>query len=264
MFSSVRASSLIPPLCRQSHVLHLAYSHAMIHATRPFLLSDFTDLSRRPLVPHSLVATHVRNCIDAARDALRRIDVVSGRGSMLTSFWFFHYVCFCAIIVVYIYTIQQHRSAEGSSPGSTRSDPDEVYELFRLGEKCQMHLAKATQENCPSRRYSIILEELRVEVHRQLEGSTAQLPSDAVRRAQHELRQPPRVAVGKHTNGSIDNYQTVPSASNSYSDSLGMSNLGPAEPIGDDLSFLDSMDGSAWWTQLDAWVRRRISLLNTC
>ncbi|KAI9925152.1 hypothetical protein MW887_006072 [Aspergillus wentii] len=74
LFSSVRATSLIPPLCRQSQVLQLAYSHAMIHATRSFLLNDFTDLSRRPPVPHPMVTSHVQKCIEAAEDAMTLVD----------------------------------------------------------------------------------------------------------------------------------------------------------------------------------------------
>lgn len=174
LFNSVRATSLIPPLCRQSQVLQLAYSHAMIHVTRSFLLNDFTDLTRRPPVPHPTVAGIVQKCIGSAEDVIKLVDSLAEQGIMVQSFWFTHYVCFCAIIVVYIYIIQQHRLPP-TSPHSSE-DPNHLQYIFSLAEACQQHLAEATRKNCPSRRYSIILEELRREVHRQI-GSPLQSDS---------------------------------------------------------------------------------------
>ncbi|THC89378.1 hypothetical protein EYZ11_011171 [Aspergillus tanneri] len=91
LFNSVRATSLIPPLCRQSQVLQLAYSHAIIHATRSFLLNDFTDLSRRPPIPHPTVTTHVGKCIKAAEDVLKLVESLAKQGVLIQSFWFTHY-----------------------------------------------------------------------------------------------------------------------------------------------------------------------------
>ncbi|KAL1970076.1 hypothetical protein VTN77DRAFT_6481 [Rasamsonia byssochlamydoides] len=254
LFSSVRASSLIPPLRRQSHVLQLAYSHAMIHATRPFMLNDFTDLSRRLVVPHDLVTTHVQKCIDAAKNVMMMVDAFACQGLMLESFWFTHYVCFCAIIVAYIYTIQQHQSS--NSPGAS-SSADEVQEIFNLAESCQQHLARATRRNCPSRRYSIILEELRLEVHRQI-GSNVQ---PAVTRRPDEV--PERIPeFNNNNNNKEDNQPSTMTSDVNYGPflaNLPAANLEANPDVGDDFNFLENLEGSAWWTQLDSWAYASIA-----
>ncbi|GIC88254.1 uncharacterized protein Aud_004648 [Aspergillus udagawae] len=264
LFNSVRATSLIPPLCRQSQVLQLAYSHAMIHATRSFLLNDFTDLSRRPSVPHPMVSSHVRKCIDAAEDVMKLVDSLAKQGVLIQSFWFTHYVCFCAIIVVYIHTIQQHRLASNPDTASPRSVEDSGYlhSLFSLAETCQQHLAEATRKNCPSRRYSIILEELRREVHRQMgtaiqpespENSHGSLRNNYVRgketlmvgqghAAPAHLEQPTSV----FTNATV--HQSAPGGIQSPNFLEGP--VGPS----DDLGILDNLEGSIWWAQLDSWA----------
>ncbi|PLN77209.1 fungal-specific transcription factor domain-domain-containing protein [Aspergillus taichungensis] len=256
IFNSVCPTSLIPPLCRQSQVLQMAYSHAMIHVTRSFLLNDFTDLTRRPSVPDPMVATHVRKCIDAAENVLALVDSLAKQGAFIQSFWFTHYVCFCAIIVVYIYTIQQHRlfsALEDSSLGNTE-DTSRSMSLFAVGETCQQHLAEATRKNCPSRRYSIILEELRLEVHRQL-GPRLPPPHSGGASGPSDNHQSPIVAqetVGlPHTDQSL----LLDPSSLDYADSLQPPDLGGAlfEPS-EDPGFLENLDGSIWWTQLDSWA----------
>jgi hypothetical protein len=231
----------------------------MIHATRPFILNDFTDLTRRPLVPLDLVATHVHNCIDAARDVMQRVDALAGQGVMMESFWFTHYVCFCAIIVAYIYTIQQHQSSNDPNSPAVSSPADEVQDLFTLAENCQFHLARATQKNCPSRRYSFILEELRLEVHRQL-GSPTQPHPDVLRLSDGEARErlaedsiKPREGETETSQSSTnltDNMIFEPYLGNAAAPNL----VGTSDAIGNDFTFLDSLDGSVWWTQLDSWV----------
>ncbi|KAH8704891.1 hypothetical protein BGW36DRAFT_284750 [Talaromyces proteolyticus] len=256
LFSSVQASSLIQPLRRQSHVLQLAYNHAMIHATRLFILNDFTDLSRRPLLPPDLVATHVQNCIESAKNIMQRVDALAGEGSMLESFWFTHYICFCAIIVAYIYTIQQHRSSQNADSPSFSNTGDDVPDLFSLAEGCQVHLAKATRKNCPSRRYGIILEELRLEVHNQLstdpQSRRLQVPND------NRLLQGSQEEKFKDAGTRLEQPPTSSLSSLNYDPYLGstaVSDLGSASLISDEeFNFLDNLDGSAWWTQLDSWL----------
>ncbi|KAJ5354553.1 hypothetical protein N7541_005597 [Penicillium brevicompactum] len=197
LFNSVRPSSLIPPLCRQSQVLQLAYSHAMIHVTRSFLLSDFTDLSRRPKVPHPMVSSHVHKCIQAAEDIMTIIDDLAQQNVLIHSFWFTHY-----------------------------------------------HLAEATRKNCPSRRYGIILEELRQEVHRQV-GSN-EFWVDMGHPAEHY--QP-------CLSESADHAAVRPDALDTPTE--GSPAMQPAElgfNTGDDVGFLESLEGSVWWAQLDSWA----------
>lgn len=260
LFNSVKASSLIPPLCRQSQVLQLAYSHAMIHVTRSFLLNDFTDLSRRPKVSRPVVSTYVQKCIEAAEDVMTLVDDLAQQGILIQSFWFTHYVCFCAILVVYIHTIQQHRQALAPSPSSSSSsatspgDADKLRYLFSLAESCQQHLAEATRQNCPSRRYSIILEELRQEVHRQI-GAADPDPSTGRQEPSHgdnATAQEPLPSTKSERPVSLD---AVPVDYSAISGILQPSELGaPSIPPGDDQGFLENLEGSIWWAQLDSWA----------
>ncbi|RAO71943.1 uncharacterized protein BHQ10_007955 [Talaromyces amestolkiae] len=262
LFGSVRASSLIPPLCRQSHVLQFAYNHAMIHATRLFILNDFTDLTRRPLVPLDLVTTHVQNCIDAVKDVMQRVDALADQGSMLESWWFTHYICFCAILVAYIYTIQQHQSStpDPTTP-SVSSMTDDVQDLFSLAERCQVHLAKATRKNCPSRRYGIILEELRLEVHNQLAAttSTTTIKPNIPQTIEAEgVQQGLQLDRSYQLEANFDRpTMNMSTALDSFS-YLGNSTIPGMEGsdlLGDDdFGLLNSLDGSVWWTQLDSWA----------
>ena len=252
LFNSVRATSLIPPLCRQSQVLQLAYSHAVIHATRSFLLNDFSDLRRRPQIPHPVVSSHVRKCVQAAQEVMELVEGLAKQSVLIHSFWFTHYVCFCAITVVYIYTIQQHRSSdlETSSPGS--EDVDRMGSLFRLAETCQQHLAEATRKNCPSRRYSIILEELRKEVHRQIGPRSGCMndPSQNVRARSNTNQE----SIVEQQISLPNMYPPIPLDSPfHYSDGLQATDLQSFGPDGD-IGFIDNLEGSVWWTQLDCWV----------
>ncbi|KAJ5316665.1 hypothetical protein N7508_001173 [Penicillium antarcticum] len=254
LFNSVRPSSLIPPLCRQSQVLQLAYSHAMIHVTRSFLLTDFTDLSRRPKVPHPMVSSHVQKCIQAAEDIMTMVDRLAQQGVLIQSFWFTHYVCFCAILVVYIYTIQQHRRSLGSAAGASISSagspggPDKLRQLFSLAETCQQHLAEATRKNCPSRRYGIILEELRQEVHRQIGSNDLAV----------DIKTPDLNGDGAFEPSGDGNYHGAGAFDAQTMDMpsiLGMMQpAGVGMNAGEDAGFIESLEGSIWWAQLDSWA----------
>ncbi|CAI7657233.1 unnamed protein product [Penicillium glandicola] len=252
LFNSVHPSSLIPPLCRQSQVLQLAYSHAMIHVTRSFLLNDFTDLSRRPIVPHPMVSSHVQKCIQAAEDIMTIVDGLAHQGVLIQSFWFTHYVCFCAVLVVYIHTIQQHRkSLRGSSSASVSSisspgDPDKLRQLFSLAESCQQHLAEATRKNCPSRRYGIILEELRQEVHRQIGSNGLSVETRAHSSTENDTL---------YVSGEGPQNPGVKSAVfDAQAVDFMMQPADLALNTGDDAGFLESLEGSIWWAQLDSWA----------
>ncbi|KAJ5584330.1 uncharacterized protein N7459_004130 [Penicillium hispanicum] len=254
LFNSVRPSSLIPPLCRQSQVLQLAYSHAMIHVTRSFLLDDFTDLSRRPKDPHPIVSAHVQKCIEAAEDIMTLVTSLAQQRVFTQSFWFTHYVCFCAILVVYIHVIQQHRQSMAPSPSAgSPADSDKIHSLFALAETCQQHLAEATRKNCPSRRYSIILEELRQEVHRQI-GSDGQSVLSLTPTARGYDR---TLLQGESASNRAD--RTVPLDSQGF-DFMSMPGIlqpagleGSIHPV-EDAGLLENLEGSIWWAQLDSWA----------
>lgn len=254
LFNSVRASSLIPPLCRQSQVLQLAYSHAMIHVTRSFLLNDFTDLSRRPRDPHSMVSTHVQKCIEAAEHVMTLVDSLAQQTLFIQAFWFTHYVCFCAILVVYIHVIQQHRQFAAPSPSTgSPADVDKLHSLFSLAETCQQHLAEATRKNCPSRRYGIILEELRREVHRQIgsDDRSSLGPERSVRKSDATPVQSTVMSHGASRNVSFDadaqSMDFMPGILQPSETEVSINSM-------EDAGVLENLEGSIWWAQLDSWV----------
>lgn len=129
--------------------LKLAYAHALMHANRPFLLNGADQSQSSEQLEES---TSV--CINAAKMALETVDSIVGDGSLFHAFWWMPYVTFCALAVVYVWEIQQKANGEAVHEDSS---------LFDLAERCQNHLARATAADSPSRRYSIILEELRLE-----------------------------------------------------------------------------------------------------
>jgi hypothetical protein len=81
------------------------------------------------------------------------------------SLWWTPYLTFCALAVVYVWEIQLKTGA-GSSVLEAE-DPS----LLALAERCQCHLSSAITSDSASRRYSIIIEELRLEARHQLSAS---------------------------------------------------------------------------------------------
>ncbi|KAL6917042.1 hypothetical protein FSST1_008537 [Fusarium sambucinum] len=147
-FGTVRPSSLIPIFSRQSTALKLAYCHAVMHTTRPFLLDHSENCS--PALQEC-----VTQCISAAKLALEIVDSMFSEQSVLFhALWWMPYVTFCALAVVYVWDIQQRNNETGDSDNTS---------LFALAEKCQNHLARTISAESASRRYSIIIEELRQE-----------------------------------------------------------------------------------------------------
>ncbi|KAL1866118.1 hypothetical protein VTK73DRAFT_4885 [Phialemonium thermophilum] len=158
---SVNPTSLVPPYRRQATSMKLAYCHAMMHANRPFLLRRMeADRGHSDLVQRRIV-----DCMAAAREVLEMVDDMASDGTLFHAFWWTHYVAFCSLAIVYVWQIQRNGAGNDNNnetTGGTALAPD-LDGLFDLAERCQHHLAEATASNSPSRRYSIILEELRQE-----------------------------------------------------------------------------------------------------
>ncbi|KAH7236564.1 fungal-specific transcription factor domain-containing protein [Fusarium tricinctum] len=175
---TVRPSSLIPTFSRQATALKLAYCHAVMHTTRPFLLDHSDDCS-------PALRACVTQCIGAAKLALEIVDgMFSEKSVLFHALWWMPYVTFCALAVVYVWDIQQ-RSNETADPGNAA--------LFDLAEKCQNHLARTIAVESASRRYSIIIEELRQEAR--------QGPQHATRPSQMVHCQQESLAPSEHESG---------------------------------------------------------------
>ncbi|KLU90414.1 hypothetical protein MAPG_10268 [Magnaporthiopsis poae ATCC 64411] len=166
LLGAVRPSSLVPSFRRQSVALQLAHTHAIMHATRPFLLSNWGKTSRTGVEGQSTEQHHssrramVAECLKAAQTALELIDSIAGDESLSHAFWWSHYVNFCAIAVVFVSEIQQSTSDAGLQ--EQQAAPEHEH-LFALAERCHSHLARVPFADAPWRRYTVILEELRLE-----------------------------------------------------------------------------------------------------
>lgn len=154
--STVKPSTLIRSFRRQAIALKIAHCHAVMHLYRPFLLDNSHPTSRSHPDSGVLRTDAIRHCITAAQEALRTVDSIARDGPIFHAFWWTHYVTFCALAVVYVWKIQQEKHHD-DIPGIVQD------RLFELAERCHVHLGQATAMNSPSRRYSVILEELRIE-----------------------------------------------------------------------------------------------------
>ncbi|CAO2647452.1 Nn.00g083740.m01.CDS01 [Neocucurbitaria sp. VM-36] len=154
LLGSINPSSLIPSFRRQANMLKLSYCHAVMLAHRPFLLKNTMHNNDEM---RSLAKDGLAECISASQAILDAVDRIAREGPLFHAFWFTHYVTFCALVVVYVWTIQE------SSNSTTR---DERRNILDQAERCLHHLAQATASNSPSRKYSIILQELRNEAKR--------------------------------------------------------------------------------------------------
>lgn len=157
---TVKPSTLIPSFRREAIALQLAYSHALIHANRPFLLGD-----GYPVSDASRIRDRIDECISAARKTLELVEYMAQDTNLFHSFWWTHYATFCALAVVYVWKIRSH-SGDNALPRGTYVVLDE------LAERCHSHLHKASSAASPSRRYGVILDEMRLEAKRQAVKNT--------------------------------------------------------------------------------------------
>ncbi|KAF2827103.1 hypothetical protein CC86DRAFT_455650 [Ophiobolus disseminans] len=151
---AINPSSLIPSFRRQATALKLSYCHAVMLAHRPFLLKNTFRNSEEMRL---LAKESLKECISAAQSVLEAVDRMAQEGRLFHAFWWTHYVCFCALVIVYVWAIQESNDS---------STIDERRKILDQAERCLGHLAQATASNSPSRKYSIILQELRAEAKR--------------------------------------------------------------------------------------------------
>ncbi|KAF2012015.1 hypothetical protein BU24DRAFT_465587 [Aaosphaeria arxii CBS 175.79] len=162
---SIDSNLVIPLYSRQRRVLNLAYYHAVLLIQRPFLLSNFAALSHsttNPPQPLSVeTSQNIRECLDAAMGIVNIIDEMSSSSQFFRAFWFTQYYAFCAVVVLYIYRIQQHLVEPGKCEG-----------FFTAGQRCQAQLNAISESDTLSQRYCLVLEELRIEAARRTSSSS--------------------------------------------------------------------------------------------
>jgi hypothetical protein len=157
---AIDSSLLIPLYQRQRNVLNLAYFHAVLLVHRPFLLSNFAHLAhidaRTGYVSNIDTSQNVLECLEAAMGIVRIVDELFQGSQIWRVFWFTQYYAFCAVVVLYIYRIQQHMIEPGNCEG-----------YFSAGQRCQAQLSCLSANDHLSKRYVLVLEELRLEAARQ-------------------------------------------------------------------------------------------------
>ncbi len=186
--TKVDPSILVPIFQRQSTVLTLAYAHALILANRQFLLSNFIDLARPASSTDERVEFHIRECVEAALVAVNTVSTFVENGALYRTFWFSQYISFCAIATLYVYAIRRYQtqrtSAESIDVNNTVVVPRRGHmEYFEAAEKCRVLIASKTENNSPSRRYSIILDELKRQVLAEIQSTSSSLNGQRTRKS---------------------------------------------------------------------------------
>ncbi len=199
------------------------------------------------------VLIHTQKCVDAAKSIIQIVNNLAEHKPISQAFWFTHYASFCAVIVAYIYIIQQHRPRRLNEFENSSATEEGLHELLNAAERCQRYLAEATMKNSPSRRYSIILEELRQEVHRQIDSP----PQPQESRARHDLSIASVMETHPQQGTAIPLHNDLmgyPNGAGTGMDSM----TGMAQQAG----LFENWD-SMGWAQLDSWVSSSSSFSKT-
>lgn len=279
--TKVDPSILVPIFQRQSTVLTLAYAHALILANRQFLLSNFVDLTRPTSSADQRVELRIQECIEAALVVVNTVNNFVENGTLYRTFWFSQYISFCAIETLYVYAIRgyqtQRAAAEQMDTSNATLIPKRGYmEYFEAAEECRTLIARKTESNSPSRRYSIILDELKRQVLAEIKGASTSINNQAARRpfGPHEastFNEEQSSAVGDHlrlVQDDILSQDLFPNRQSEYLDSYMSStmSLGPpgasSSTTGIPLLADTTLDSQnlglpfdiVGWPELDSWV----------
>ena len=184
----VDPTMLVPVFRRQSTVLTLAYAHALLLANRQFLLSNFIDLTRPASYTDHRVEFHVQECVEAALVAVNTVSNFAENGSLYRTFWFAQYISFCAMATLYVYAIRRYQTlstprARGEDDSTALLSKRGYMYYFEAAEKCRTLIASKTENDSPSRRYSIILDELKRQALVEMQGTSSNFQSHAGHRS---------------------------------------------------------------------------------
>lgn len=240
----------------RSQILQMAYSHAVIHTTRSLLFMDLDDVSQSA-VPSATVVSYIKKCTAAAEEIMTIVDELANQGKLIKGFWLTHYACYCAVNVIYIYMIRQHQpSAVVHVASQQMRDSSRLRYLFSLAETCQQHLGRVTSHSSPNRRYGIILEELRLEVHRQivshLRPSQRVDSPDAKGNAYQGLANESSTTVDRRITHLNPSHPSSPSPWRDVVMTVGSEPIDELVNLGDQTGFFDYIEASTWWAQLDS------------
>lgn len=161
--SGLSASFMKPIYQRQINVLNFAYWHAMILVNRPFLLSNFARLQQAPSSPDAArkarTSPGVQECLQAAMSIVETVNRLFQAEQLFQGYWFTLYFAFSAVVVLYVYAIQQ------------KASPIETYRAYlEAAGTCQDQIFAMAEQGSLTQRYSLVLEELRAEALRHTVG----------------------------------------------------------------------------------------------
>lgn len=169
----VSTSLFLPIFQRQRNVLNMTYWHAIILTHRPYILRSYAHHSQ-PNQKDANCLHHDQNlkkCLDAAMMTVNTISEITESRQLFRAFWVClsipllnhangiqntAYFAFGATIMLYIYVIQE-----------CASSPEIYSDYFAAASRCQSHISAIAEKGSLSERYSLVLEELRVEALRQ-------------------------------------------------------------------------------------------------
>ncbi|ETS75567.1 hypothetical protein PFICI_12511 [Pestalotiopsis fici W106-1] len=162
--NGLSASFMKPIYQRQINVLNFAYWHAMILTNRPFLLSNFARLQQAPLssdaAKKARTSPGVQECLHAAMSIVETVNRLFQADQLFRGYWFTLYFAFSAVVVLYVYAIQQ------------KASPIETYRAYlEAAGTCQGQIFAMAEQGSLTQRYSLVLEELRAEALRHTVGS---------------------------------------------------------------------------------------------
>ncbi|KAF6808231.1 finger protein [Colletotrichum sojae] len=146
---------------RQRDVLKLAYWHAQILVHRPFLLKSFTTLTSDGADGEATtrrkqeMEANIKTCVGAATNIAEHIDQIDAAGEFYSTLFFIPYYGFSAVVILYVYAIQQRAEA-----------PETYLSSFRLASRCHAHIEAIAVKGSLMQRYGVVLQELRLEVLR--------------------------------------------------------------------------------------------------
>lgn len=170
----VDARLLVPNFQRQSNMLSLAYSHAVILVNRGSLMNKLRRSDVSSDATGDEEELNMKACLSAAMSILNNVDQIRRGGKILPAWWvgnevdcffpqrrtdnafsrqFTQYQAFCAVVIIYTYTIH----AGSSMDHETRT------KYFEAAERCQAHIEAIAQDGTLAQRYFIVMEEFRLE-----------------------------------------------------------------------------------------------------
>ncbi|KAH8666950.1 fungal-specific transcription factor domain-containing protein [Xylariales sp. PMI_506] len=239
----ISASLLRPIYQRQRNVLNLAYWHAMILTHRPVLLSNFAKLQQYEIASpdpshRARDDSSVRECLKAAMSIVDTVDGLVQSDLMFRAYWFTLYFAFSAVVILYVYAIQQRHSTS------------ETYKTYLdAAVRCQDHIANFAAKDSLSKRYSLVLEQLRIEAVRQIQGRGT--PSFSSARATN--------GATAHVNSTDNSAAPITGSGGQHHHHINSSLNFPSVSITDDVGNMDGSPSSSMaditdWTHFDSMV----------